>query len=1141
MTNIEEGLWLKKVMTKVNTSLNDISYRQIIRKLTNGIEQINLTKRTTHILIDSHVHQKSIPATIQVVECDDHDTTPRFNHKDRDNPPTVTFDGISWIRQDDGKWCIPDPNNMTTTAYVQKCQANTAQSDSGANQIVTDSLDLLIKTIMIDPLPMGGCNKNDEAAITCTAMGQLPIQAKDGSILYATAYYSAEVDGTIISPTTLVKQHTELYSGWMQHADCDNKSGYITLIGRNGCDKEFKTTCVNDLWYHDSSSIGTHNNARINKLNSAARYELWHQRTAHAGESALANLHKHVTGVPPLQGNAFYRCPSCMSGKLSTKRAIGKGQHKPKIPRPSIDTPADTDDDIHLPHAQPGQHFHIDFGFVRGSDFNYKNNKGSTITSIDGMNSYLAIVDRATRYTWIFTTASKHPPIEAAKMVLTKFKSTNPHRTVRVDQGGELGRSDSFKTLIADHDYVLEPTGSDASAQNGIVERPNRTFGQMMRCLLHSAELGPEFWTYALQHAVYIKNRLPHASIKNTPFEQFTGTKPDLRNFKIFGSRVYAKRPGRRPFKLDHHTASGYFLGYTATNKNVLYIDELSGRVKTATHIIFDEAHMSNRKGTAPLAAQTLQRLGYYSRETWIDDVVNLQDNNNVNFLIKQLTSTSTIPSRSTDGSIGYDISFDSSGPIILQPGQLLAFSTGIAVKCPMGTYARIAPRSGLTLNHNVHTMAGVIDPDFRGEIKVLLHNFGVRPQQIDPSQKIAQLILEQAYTPDVDIVHELNETSRGHNGFGSTDIVAPPTSPAIPVVPPTAPCTVPIPPRRSDHAPIAEKSLVSDVTFEIVSKLPATPITSPIHSDNWSRYQQDLTTAAAAAMLHRDITATFESPYDIQLSGDPFDNRTHRTIDIRPNDHDPLLGMKLEFCTEKQLPILRDCAKGSSAIRVLRWRSELRHSYITHINDIPVKTIDEVKSLIKKATDMKEVQLKVGYATVERQAMHPQYGIPQLYHDQLNFIGQHLWDIKNNPEWQLNTDEELVITDADSPKMRTLLANTRKKLNRHHLHTTMSAFPLSYKVKMLKKNRKQKLTRRKLLARPDWNDWKQSEFKQLNQYESQGTFGQPCKYPKGETSCPFFGHISLKIVVQKRPDASAMVLPNKKVVLPLVTHTLVA
>ena len=1085
-------------MLKVTDSLNDISYRQVLRKLTNGIEQINSTKgKDTLILIDSHVsdtHKRPQLSTL----CDT-GHSPHQNDLDNltnDESNTVIFDGIHWIHQDDGRWKPPD-KLPDKTPHINVCNASPAQSDSGANRIVTDSLELLQDVVMIEPLPMGGCNKTDTAAIVCTAMGKLPLQSNTGTILLATAYYSAEVDGTIISPTTLVQQHADTYSGWMQHADCMNKNGYITLISKHGTDLTFNTVCSNDLWYHDKNTIGP-KEPRIRKLNSAAQYELWHQRTAHAGTSALAELHKHVNGVPLLRGNTFYRCPSCMSGKLSTKRAIGK---KTKVKSSSSATePPPPDDDLTMPIASPGQHFHMDFGFVRGSDYSKKTKKGSTITSIDGKNSYLAIVDRATRYTWIFTTSSKHPPIQEVELILNKFKSTNPHRTVRVDQGGELGKSDAFKKMIGEQGFSLEITGSDASAQNGIVERPNRTFGQMMRCMLHAAELGPEFWSYALQHAVYIKNRLPHTTIKGTPYESFTGIKPDLQNFKIFGSKIYAKKPGKRPFKLDHHTASGYFLGYTATNKNIQYIDAQSGKVKTATHVIFDEAHMSNRSGTAPLAAQTLQRLGYYTREDWIDDIVNLETNSNTNLLVKQLSPTSIVPTRATDGSIGYDLAYDNSTPTLLAPGSLLAFTTGLAIKCPVGTYARIAPRSGLTFNHHVHTMAGVIDPDYRGQVKVLLHNFGDKPQLIKPGQRIAQLILERAHTPEVDLVEHLDDTTRGSDGFGSTDVQSTP--------------------------PIVQDSYHD---MELVKTFPPHAPSSPLHASTWQQYQADTNSAAAAASLHTDILSTFEPPYDLTLSSDIFDHRTHRIISIRKSEKDALLGMNLLDCPERNLPQLLDCHRGSSSIRIPRWRSELKNGYITHVNDIAVTDIADVKSHISKAIAHHEEEIKIGFATIDRQAMHPQYGIPQLYHDQLNIIGRHLWEIKNDPVWHTKVNEELVVFPTETAHIHALKSTNKKKLNMNKQWSELHSMPNWYKLNTVQPNRRRKLTRRKLLLQDDWTDWQKSEQKQLDQYHSQGTFSEPCPYPKGENVLPLLWTYLIKDCGTKKARCVCNGSPKQK------------
>ena len=129
---------------------------------------------------------------------------------------------------------------------------------------------------------------------------------------------------------------------------------------------------------------------------------------------------------------------------------------------------------------------------------------------------------------------------------------------------------------------------------------------------LRTAELGPEYWSFALTHAVFIKNRVPHTLIKKTPYEALTGVQPDLANLRTFGCRLHAKNPGKRPAKVDHHTSNGMFLGYTASMKHVYFIDNKTGTVKMGVHAIFDEAHFTVTKHRATLAAQILQTLGYH-------------------------------------------------------------------------------------------------------------------------------------------------------------------------------------------------------------------------------------------------------------------------------------------------------------------------------------------------------------------------------------------------------------------------------------------------------------------------------------------------------------------------------------------------
>jgi dUTP pyrophosphatase len=134
---------------------------------------------------------------------------------------------------------------------------------------------------------------------------------------------------------------------------------------------------------------------------------------------------------------------------------------------------------------------------------------------------------------------------------------------------------------------------------------------------------------------------------------------------------------------------------------------------------------------------------------------------------VKRFTPDALLPLRASGGSVGYDLY--SNENVCVPIGARALVSTGIAIVLPSGTYGRIAPRSGLAVKKGIQVGAGVIDPDYTGEVKILLFNHGAETFEINKGDRVAQLILERCETPPVIEIGKLEETERGSCGFGST------------------------------------------------------------------------------------------------------------------------------------------------------------------------------------------------------------------------------------------------------------------------------------------------------------------------------------------------------------------------------------
>lgn len=136
----------------------------------------------------------------------------------------------------------------------------------------------------------------------------------------------------------------------------------------------------------------------------------------------------------------------------------------------------------------------------------------------------------------------------------------------------------------------------------------------------------------------------------------------------------------------------------------------------------------------------------------------------------RRLSAAARPPAQAHEGDAGYDLHAAEAATI--GPGERASVGTGVAVAIPDGHAGLVVPRSGLAARHGISVVnaPGLIDSGYRGEVRVLLLNTDrADPFEVEPGDRIAQLVLVAVETPSLEEVEELDETVRGAGGFGST------------------------------------------------------------------------------------------------------------------------------------------------------------------------------------------------------------------------------------------------------------------------------------------------------------------------------------------------------------------------------------
>lgn len=136
---------------------------------------------------------------------------------------------------------------------------------------------------------------------------------------------------------------------------------------------------------------------------------------------------------------------------------------------------------------------------------------------------------------------------------------------------------------------------------------------------------------------------------------------------------------------------------------------------------------------------------------------------------IKKLNESAVLPEYKTSGAVGMDLC--SLEEKFLSPGCRRAFGTGLAFEVPEGYEGTVRGRSGLAFNKGVFAIKGTIDPDFRGEVRILLYNSSSELFHVKVGDRIAQIVFSPVAKASLEVVEELETTDRGEGGLGSTGV----------------------------------------------------------------------------------------------------------------------------------------------------------------------------------------------------------------------------------------------------------------------------------------------------------------------------------------------------------------------------------
>lgn len=285
---------------------------------------------------------------------------------------------------------------------------------------------------------------------------------------------------------------------------------------------------------------------------------LWHRGFFHMGIDNLKRVSTMVTGIPREVAHA-----DRLVGSVCGPCAGGKMAHAP-FPRSTTSTTV-----MELLHADIC---------------------GPLETSLGGSRYFTTLLDDRSGLIFAIPIKEKGDAAEVLIPMIRKLERLSGRKTRRIrhDWGGE------YRSRVLDDFNKAEGINAEYSApyapqQNGKAERANRTLKERVRAALLDAEGEPELWAEALAASVYVMNRSPKAGATMTPWEAFTGRRPNVSNLRVWGGRAWALNPPKDQRMLESRTAVGRFVGYTSRGNAYRVLLDGTDRVVERRDVLVEE------------------------------------------------------------------------------------------------------------------------------------------------------------------------------------------------------------------------------------------------------------------------------------------------------------------------------------------------------------------------------------------------------------------------------------------------------------------------------------------------------------------------------------------------------------------------